>query len=482
MATTHNAHSDLIHLFIDGEATETERNLLFGALKDSPELQEEFSSAMQLKQAFATDISKLQPPSYLESKIAERAGLLVAASSSLATAPVVVNSLSNSITSALSNVAPVAATGISKGLMTLLIGTTVGVLSTIGIIEYSKTSSKVEEHSAPIVENRSSSVPPVQNESLPAQPAPVEMTPQASNADVATHAANTANLSHSSVPVHTLPALRFAANVPDLHFSKATLNKQHNIVNAAHETENSVPKNIVSKNTDAAENTIPATPAAVNDINSNSNNIPATESIAEIPAMRSINTTDPIIPVTKNVGYNAPGHNPLFNGSEGYFNEPDWMARLSIGLRYTGIGSGTFYQAHDDIAAPPSWNEMGLAVKYELSPFNAIAIEAGQETFPVYLIRNGTITDHHSIAWIGGSYTQSFPLFQLFGIHPEVRGLLAGSTAGPIGKISAGLAWRATDNFGFSIAPEATALFIKENGAITAGGKLGLSASIILHF
>jgi len=140
MATTNNAHSDLIHLFIDGEATETERNILFGALKDSPELQEEFSSAMQLKQAFAADISKLQPPSYLESQIAERAGLIVAATSSLATAPIIVNSVSTAI----SNIAPIAATGISKVLMTLVIGTTVGVLSTIGIIKLTSNESPRE--------------------------------------------------------------------------------------------------------------------------------------------------------------------------------------------------------------------------------------------------------------------------------------------------------------------------------------------------
>src|SRR5436190_18569817 len=112
--STHNAYSDLIHLFMDGEATETERNILYGALKDSPELQEEFSSAMQLKQAFASDIMKLQPPSYLESQIAERAGFLVAASSTLATAPVVVNAVSNSLSSPLGTTIPAAMTVASK--------------------------------------------------------------------------------------------------------------------------------------------------------------------------------------------------------------------------------------------------------------------------------------------------------------------------------------------------------------------------------
>src|SRR3954468_20673660 len=97
MATTNNAYSDLIHLFIDGEATEVERNTLFNALKDSPGLQEEFSSAMQLKQAFAADIMQLQPPTYLQSQIAERAGILVAASATAANAPIITSAVSNAV-------------------------------------------------------------------------------------------------------------------------------------------------------------------------------------------------------------------------------------------------------------------------------------------------------------------------------------------------------------------------------------------------
>ena len=143
MQATNNSYSDLIHLFIDGEATETERNTLFGALKDSPELQEEFHSAMELKKAFAADIMQLQPPSYLQSQIAERAGLIVAASASVATAPAVVNSLSTSISSALSTAAPIATTAVSKGIIALVIGTSVGILSTIGVIKLTSTSPEV---------------------------------------------------------------------------------------------------------------------------------------------------------------------------------------------------------------------------------------------------------------------------------------------------------------------------------------------------
>src|SRR5438067_7795912 len=97
MATTNNGYSDLVHLFIDGETTETERNILFGALKDSPELPKEFSSAMRLKQAFASDIMQLQPPTYLQSQIAERAGIIVAATASAANAPIVTSAISNAM-------------------------------------------------------------------------------------------------------------------------------------------------------------------------------------------------------------------------------------------------------------------------------------------------------------------------------------------------------------------------------------------------
>ncbi len=467
MATTHNAHSDLIHLFIDGEATETERNILFGALKDSPELQEEFSSAMQLKQAFASDISKLQPPSYLESQIAERAGLIVAATSSLATAPIVVNSLSNSITSALSSTAPIAATGISKGLMTLLIGTAVGVLSTIGIVQLtSNQSPKNTDGRSSVVDSRSSN---------PGSSSPVAGNGSSNLGSQSPAAKTPENLSQAIEPhpstIGQPLALRSAAPLPVLQFSKASLIEKSKVPAEPKEIANTV-----------INDKTPARSETVKDINNNNMPSPvAAENIAAESLMPPIASAEPMIPVVKNVGTYSPNHSALYDGSDGFFAEPDWMARVSVRFRY--MPAAKLYQGQIDNEHTPAWNNMGWGLKYELDPFNAVALEGGVETFPVFLAaKGGGFTGYNSIAWGGASYTYSFAYAEVFGIHPEVRGLAGVSTAGPIAKISAGLVFEPYRQIGFSIDPEYTALFIKEAGVVAAGSKIGLTASMIVHF
>ncbi len=451
MANINNAHSDLIHLFIDGEATETERNILFGALKDSPELQEEFSSAMQLKQAFASDIMKLQPPSYLQSQIAERAGLIVAATSTLATAPVLVNS----VTTAVSNIAPLAATGISKGLMTLLIGTSVGILSTIGIIQLTKETPK--EIAPALVKNVPGTVQMMQ----PIGSADIGQTPKAELRSEGTVKNNIPN------------TLRSLATLPSIHFSKAVLNQKSSSVSSESDKgENNVIPNI----TDADITSQPET------VNNNAGNIPqSSEKIAVEQAMKPIAFTNPILPPQNNIGYPSSDTRPLFNGGDGYFTEPDWMARVS--LAYRGMPTAKLYQGQTDNAIVPPWNNMGWAAKYEFDPFSAVAVEGGLETFPVYLVNSaGGLTGHHSIGWGGVSYTYSFSLAEVLGIHPEVRALAGMSTAGPIAKLSAGLVFQPAGQFSFSVDPEYTALFIKEEGAVRAGSKLGLTYSVRFHF
>ncbi|MEP7234450.1 MAG: hypothetical protein ABI778_04060 [Ignavibacteriota bacterium] len=470
MSIANNAHSDLIHLFIDGEATETERNALFGALKDSPELQEEFASAMQLKQAFASDIMKLQPPSYLQERIAERAGLIVAASSTVATAPVVVNSLSNSVTSALSTAAPYAATGISKGLLTLLIGTTVGVLSTIGVIKY--TNSTKETPNAEMIGRQSaivdrhSSITDRQNSE----------TSQASNINEGAENISGATNNQSSVSGNSLRASTNNSSTQTNRFAptnQITESPARRVNRAVAESENNLATTVDNNSAEDIET-----------VNNNvSNGTTVHDDIALAASMPTIGLATPMIPEVKNIGGSSAGHTPLYDGNEGFFSEPEWMAHMSVILRGMPAPTSKVFQGGKDQAAVPPWNNVGWGLKYEIDPFSAVALEGGLETFPVYLLgKDGKFTGHHSIGWGGASFTYSFPFAEILAIHPEVRALAGMSSAGPITKFSAGLVFQPVGQFSVSVDPEYTALFIKENGAITAGSKFGLTGSIRFHF
>ena len=431
MSTT-NAYSDLIHLFIDGEATETERNTLFGALKDSPELQEEFHSAMELKKAFAADIMQLQPPSYLQSQIAERAGLIVAASASVATAPAVVNSLSTSISSALTTAAPIA---VSKGLIALAIGTSVGILSTIGIIKLTSSPEVV----APTF-SRSETTESRLHSSLVA-PDKIEIQ----SAPDATYMSDRSN---------TTNTLRSAAPLASIHSAKAMLNQSNSI-----SREESKDNTSASKTTEVVANNSQMTEYA-------------NKSLDILAAITPV-----IIPTPSIKAIGSDGSNHGFpHLTEAFNKQSSDISRFSIKIQ--GIGAAHLNQGSNNIAMP-LLNNFGVGFKYDLDPSNAIAIEAGQETFPVYLA-NGD--NRRLMTWVGGSWNYSAIFLEMLGIHPEIRGLIGESNVGPIGKFSIGLAMPVSTGISISSGVEYTGLMINVNGTATVGTKLALTAAFTFHF
>lgn len=426
MAATHNAYSDLIHLFIDGEATETERKTLFGALSDSPELQEEFSSAMELKKAFAADIMQLQPPTYLQSQIAERAGIIVAASASAASAPVVVNSVS----SALSAAAPVATAVASKGLILLAIGTSIGILSTVGVMKL--TSNDAANINPPAV---SQSV----TRQMQTAPQPVQ-------------------------PVIT-PAPAEIAKSP-------VRNNGRNISN-----ERSAGTNQISKNENTAS--IPVENKVQDIVKDNSSNdqVPAQPVLAAEDILMPITATEVHAPAAKTIGDNGRNRDLLNSMAN---SESAGISRFS--MHVTGISTLQLNQGRNNITSPLRNNIAG-GVKYDLDPTDAVALEAGQETFPIFLANSkGGYDEHRFITWAGASWTYSAIWLELFTVHPEIRVLAAGSTAGPLAKFSGGLVLPISSRISLSSDIEETVLLVNVNGALAAGSKLGLTGSITFHF
>jgi len=405
MSITNNSYSDLIHLFIDGEATETERNTLFNALKDSPELQDEFHSAMELKKAFTTDIMNLQPPSYLESQIAERAGIIVAASAAAANAPVVVNAVSNAV----SNMAPVATGILSKGVITMIVGTSVGILSTIGVIKLTSNnnSAKTTSPVAPQAVTRQAE-PRTAPQSFTTldQPAPMTMVA----ATVAEKSAGPAEVKNEKINANSIQ------------------NVKENTSEAVKETP--------------AEKIKEITPNAVAEKSSEVANKENNASVAETPkkdqsSMAMISPATPMMPAIHAIGGET--DHRLFHSSE-LMDNGYGIGKFS--LRLTAIAASKLSQGNDmNFSTTKNFDWQG-AVKYDLDPSDAVGVEFGNEVFPIYLHNaNGGYDQHRSISWIGGSFTYSAIYLDLpLGLTPEFRILGAGSTSGLfVMKGSAGL-------------------------------------------
>src|SRR3989339_222561 len=69
-----NSLSDLIYLFLDGEADSTQQDLLFKNLADNPELQSEFQDAVTLNKSLSADSKNLVPSNELTHNLFVKAG------------------------------------------------------------------------------------------------------------------------------------------------------------------------------------------------------------------------------------------------------------------------------------------------------------------------------------------------------------------------------------------------------------------------
>lgn len=427
-------HSDLIYLFLDGEATDTERLVLFEALKDSPQLQEELSTAMQSKAAFETDALGLQPPAYLQEQIAEKAGVIL---SNLASSPVAVASVST-VTAA----TPV----ILKSALLMIGSLSAGIVATLGIQkmiapEADPKTTTVIERSAPSVGNR----------------------------DAFTSPSNMSSASTFVGPSHSI--------VENTTPNQISEQSTHSAV--GEDNISSSEKDILEN-----ENILPATNILTDRSEATIQDQPKNEAVDQ-PISPELATILPTSiqqqPLQAIIG-EGNKRNPLDLRFEPIGDKESWTSNLSFGANYIT----TAIMRPERVVSGGSTgdiNQVVLSAGYDISADGTLGIAAGKETFPIYLISSGVQTPHQSIFWGGAWYRHVVNEFSLpFDVHFYGQVLLGLGTPGPLGKLAAGLYWQANDNFSFMLAPEAMAVAFKQNGSITAGAKVGVTYSAMIHF
>ena len=224
-------------------------------------------------------------------------------------------------------------------------------------------------------------------------------------------------------------------------------------------------------------------PASIQPLKNNAEEITiATE------AYPAISSTDPISPRQNTDITNPMNHNAIIRVNDEFHPEETWTERMTFSI--CRMSTLKFYPGRQDMAPVPSMNNWGVALKYAISPVIAIGIEAGRETFPFYREKSNDMYDEFfSITWGGASVTVSYPQLEILNCHPEARAIVGFGTAGPMGKISTGFIWQPSRTISFSPELEYTGVYVKNTGVFTegqddvsTGGKLGFTASMIIHF
>lgn len=78
--------SDLIHIYLDGEATSLQQSMLFGRLAGSSELQAEFTEALQIRDAIEHERIHTVVPASVTQSLFEKAGFTMPGPEVIATA------------------------------------------------------------------------------------------------------------------------------------------------------------------------------------------------------------------------------------------------------------------------------------------------------------------------------------------------------------------------------------------------------------
>lgn len=479
---TPQAYSDLIYLFLDGEATETERSVLFGALKDSPALQEEFASAVQVRSALTTDALKLQAPAYLEGQIIEKAGLLASKLSA------------GSVASSALTTAPTAATPfLLKAGLLIVAGAAAGIATLIGIQRASSptTPSAIAQRPTPVERIRpdlvapATNAPAAQNTASSAAPQAITAVPSASN----TSASRTQSAEHAS-SWHADRSASVSHHSATVYSNASNENRESVHSRTSVRNTNTVAQNNGTSTTNEASVKTPVAPvtndAPKQDISNNSTPAPS-QQIAEnsnptiLPALIKAepSATQDII-----VGSEGAGRNPLHSTYSAPSDE-NWTSNVSLTL--SGMNTFAMYPYREVPGEDRVWlKQASVGVQYQFGSEWQVGAALGREEFPIFMKRDGNKFDaQQSTTWYGVTAKWMMKNVDLLsGVTPYVSGLVGRSTVGPTFRFGFGVDGAIGDRLTVSVGGAYIGmLFNNDKGGTGTGGKIdGMLALSIRPF
>lgn len=410
--------SELVYLFVDGEATTQERAEMYAALAGDNDLQAEFEDALRLKQTTNDEVAAVLPPFHATKEIFLKAGFAVPVpiAGGEAIAPVISRLVESGgwLASVKSFILPIiASTGI-------IVGSVVNMpfFDRIGTRNYQAEAPRTAQEQTSATSTNSSLL----NE--PLELPTLGMMSRSTNTSATTQSHRTAY--NKAVP------LQDAERTPavGVYDESATPIPQENIV-----------ENIPSKS--SISNAITKEPAGA--------------SIEQL--VREHNTIrDLRLESDETSG-------KLWLGGGGIAGLKLYPNRASEGASTVTINNIALSAEYEFSPG----ERVGVAAGSETFPHYIVENDTN-------------LTQKWNIVWGGATYSIAAYDLALGPLVPVFGTMLGFAGTGPLGKLSAGFAWQPDDRVRFSLACEATGLMYHYGSTNRTAGKLGASYNVTVKF
>jgi len=438
-------YQDLIYLYLDGEASDAEKKVLFDKLSQNSELQEEFSRAMELNKAMGEDREFLSPSIELTQKLFIRAGFIPAA-----------------------ELAPIGFSG--SGLLGSLMNSGRIIMQNLGA---GLVAASVLFTGYNLVEKfDNAKIKDANNRETTAYLAKY-------NQKAENRTESNTNSSRKSVPMvssiedNSKPVIR---NNSKSNFEKS-LSSKNTLLASKHNKKNTIN---ASDESLAANNSMKE-PLADNIDNNNSDNSnnEISSQLESYQAPERINAAN--IDNNKKF-YSLDYHQFMPNAFAMDFPED-----LNISLRVSGISGIQYYPSRDIEKSGQLLNNISLCVSYHFDDHQSIGIFAGREALQLYdveqLDKKYTFDKQPNILWAGLNYKYNLGAISgIVPVNPYADLTIGGTKYGPITKLGLGINYPLTNSITLGLGYEFTSLMYSEFATYKFTHKSGIIYNLSYKF
>ncbi len=422
--------SDLIYLFLDGEASGAQQAVLFQSLAKDDELQTEFAEALRIRAATELERTETRPPSTLTADLFRQAGF----------APPVPS---------LPGAPPPASLGWHFG-SSLATWTGLALAAVTGALVTALILFGVQDRRVGRLEDRL------------AQLASQARAPQAREAE--TTPRYDGPLAEDGRDA--LPGARSSAGS-----RRGGRNEGHVAVGITK------PSGLDETSTTPIAPTAPANLPSTRDPRIDSSHGVARPSSDAASIWTETDTTTAVASALVALGGGSAATEPAITE----ISAPISGGRFTAALRSRGeLASWPRQRAP---AGGPWFNNMSLSLLYRISDELGLGLEGGQEDFPHYDLANGGEVYHPRIVWGGVAldYTPAAPIL-VDALRPSMHALVGITPLGPVGKGSLGLAFTPERRITLTAGAEATAFLYSRQGMLFSARNAGITLGMAVHF
>lgn len=422
--------SDLIHLYLDGEADNLQQSMLFGRLAGSSELQAEFTEALQIRAAIEHERTHTVVPANVTQSLFEKAGFAAPAPEIIAPALGTVGPFRGF----LGRLGVPVLSAIGSALLTMLLLTqdhqnqydelnaSLQQIRAERAIDSARLSRVQLKASSPVLNN--SSISKKSQEIAPARSTAPERTA------ITRIVRETPRVTASAQPPHHESPVRTQVTVSGPEMTQNAV-AMHSIAETKLRTAPPVsPEQGIHKD----------------DIHTSGERLSATDVL------------------------------PAFAERDGQMHRFSLQLREITDMRY-------FPDQSSENESQPAHSNLNIGVLYQLSEHHAIGLEGGREYLPLYRSEGDAFTLKPYLAWAAGTYRLRPGAFDDAGlIQPFLQASLGGTPSGPIGRAIMGIGYTPGGHIDFSMGIEGTSLLYQLRDNWYATGKMGVTYMMNVHF